>query len=132
MQMEVLFLLTPTFFSFKIYFPSGRQLNFSTTKGQQQNRNWENWLHGALWNAFFMQSPNDRNKTFVVLPNSYSEGEYLPVLIKSGGPQIIGTTYKFIISSLSHLFCTADSLAHYLQRIFENVEPLLWLQVEST
>jgi len=75
---------------------------------------------------------NNRNETSVVLPNSYLEKEYLPVLIKSGGLKIMGTTYRFIISSFSNLLHTADSLPHYSQRVFQKVEPLLVLQVEST
>lgn len=75
---------------------------------------------------------NNRNETSVVLQNSYSEEEYLPVLIKSGGLKIMGTTYRFIIFSLSNLLHTADLLSHYPQRVFQKVEPLLVLQVEST
>ena len=70
---------------------------------------------------------NNRNETSVVLPNSYLEKEYLPVLIKSGGLKIMGTTYRFIISSFSNLLHTADSLPHYSQRVFQKVEPLLVL-----
>ena len=75
---------------------------------------------------------SNRNETSAVLPNSYSVEEYLPVLIKSSSLKIMGTTHRFIISSLSNLLHTADSLSHYSQRVFQKVEPLLVLQAEST
>ena len=61
---------------------------------------------------------NNRNETSVVLPNSYLEKEYLPVLIKSSGLKIMGTTYRFIISSFSNLLHTADSLPHFIHKEF--------------
>ena len=75
---------------------------------------------------------SNRYETSAVLPNSYSVEEYLPVVIKSSSLKIMGTTHRFIISSLSNLLHTADSLSHYSQRVFQQVEPLLVLQVEST
>lgn len=72
---------------------------------------------------------NEKNK-ISHLSNSYSEEEYLPVLIVSGNHKVIDTTYKFTNFSLGYLRSKL-TLSHYSQKAFQNVESLPMLQMGS-